>query len=348
MGQKREIVRAYVSKGLKVNDACNIAQINKSSYYYINTGTRKGKLASENTYTIDGKIVSNEELVDQINGILSVPFIDYGYRRVTHALKNNGYVVNHKKVYRLMKEAGLLYKDRKITSNEAQTYVKYTCPEVNNVFEILEMDIKYIYIAGEKRTAYLLTIIDVASRFVIAWSLAYQMKSPKVAELLTECLNHPLVQLVLNTGKVKIKIRTDNGPQFIAALIKEVTEKLGFDKENIRKGTPEQNAHIESFHSTLEKLIGAFEFDDLDDAQTTLEQFYYTYNYKRIMKSILYKTPAEIIDLWLKDEVEIKRIKGKIKFFYRKETEQNPVSSPLKCFSNHKNMVQNNIFINSY
>ena len=347
MGQKREIVRSFVAQGLKVIDACSIAHIKKSSYYYVNTGTRKGKLPSEVTNTVDGKVISNEQVVKEIESILSEPFIDYGYHRTTHALKNEGYIINHKKVFRLMKQAGFLH-NFKITSGVAQTYVKYTCPNVEHVFELLEMDIKYIYIAGERRNAMLLSLIDVASRFVVAWRISYQMKSNQVAKLLAKCKEHPLVQRVLETGKVRIKIRTDNGPQFISRAIKQATTDLDFDKENIRKATPEQNAHIESFHHTLQKLIGGYEFDDLEHAQITFEQFYHTYNYKRIMKSILHQTPAKIIELWLENKVEIRRVKGEIRFFYRKEAELNPASSPLKFFSNDKITGQNNNFTNPY
>ncbi len=347
MGQKKEIVRFFVGQGLKVQDACNIAQIKKSSYYYANKGVRKGKLPSENTYTVENKMISNQQVVKEIENILSEPFIDYGYQRTTKALRNEGYIINQKKVYRLMKQAGILHKF-KITTGVAQTYVKYTCPKVDHVFEIMEMDIKFIYIAGERRNAMLLSIIDVASRFIPMWKLSYQMKSNQVAKLLAECKEHPLVQRVLNTGKVKIKIRTDNGPQFISGVIKQATNDLNFDKENIRKATPQQNAHIESFHNTLQKLTGAFEFNDLEHAQSTLEQFYHTYNYKRIMKSILYQTPAKIIELWLEQKVEIRIEKGKIKFFNRKETGKNPVSSPLKYFSNYKIIEQNNNFTNPY
>lgn len=45
------------------------------------------------------------------------------------------------------------------------------------------------------------------------------------------------------------KLRTDNGPQFIARKFQEICEKLGIIHEGIPVKTPDLNAHIEAFHS---------------------------------------------------------------------------------------------------
>jgi transposase InsO family protein len=302
---------------LPVSVCCKISEINKSTYYYKSNGKRVGKLPSQSTYHADGHWVSNASLLEEIHAILQLEFIDYGYRNVAEELKNRGYLINKKKVYRLMKASHLLHRSRKSSLVQRQ-FVKITSPDFKRPFEIFEMDIKYVYLEEEKRNSYLLTILDVASRYVPVWNLSYTMKSEQVGMLLKQLTEHPLTSVLNPVKELKMIIRTDNGPQFISWETQKIIEQLELKKENIRKGTPQQNGHIESFHSTLQKLvIDRYDLSTLTEAKAVLGRFYETYNEKRIMKSILYKSPKKIIELWQDQKLGIKREQGKSKFFLR-------------------------------
>lgn len=52
--------------------------------------------------------MANAEVVDKIKTILSGEFVCYGYKKITMQLKQNDFIINHKKVYRLMDENSLL------------------------------------------------------------------------------------------------------------------------------------------------------------------------------------------------------------------------------------------------
>jgi putative transposase len=53
--------------------------------------------------------IDNSQVIEQVKEVLSAPFQDYwGYHNITAELRETGYLINHKKVYRLMKEARLL------------------------------------------------------------------------------------------------------------------------------------------------------------------------------------------------------------------------------------------------
>ena len=120
------------------------------------------------------------------------------------------------------------------------------------------------------------------------------MKSRQVIQALEEFKSHELTRKVLHGNPFKIMIRTDNGPQFISQELLSGINLLDLQKENIRKGTPQQNGHIESFHSTLQKLVcSQHEFESEPHAQSILSQFYYVYNHVRIMKEILYQSPQK-------------------------------------------------------
>lgn len=60
----------------------------------------------------DGELVENTEVVNQVEIILQQEFCCCGYKNVWDELKDLGYMINHKKVYRLMKINHLLFNRR--------------------------------------------------------------------------------------------------------------------------------------------------------------------------------------------------------------------------------------------
>ncbi|MFV0388969.1 MAG: transposase [Pyrinomonadaceae bacterium] len=96
-----------------------------------------------------------------IEKVLPKEFADYGYLKVTHWLRQEkGYLVNPKKIYRLMAEHDLLnrFVPRK---RRKRNWVKDLLPNAVEAFDYIEFDIKYVYVAGLGRNALVLTLIDV-------------------------------------------------------------------------------------------------------------------------------------------------------------------------------------------
>lgn len=326
MEQRKEIVRKYVSKGLSIFKAVRITQISKSSYYYKPLGTNKGKRPPG--YTIKNEqLVLDSEVINRIEAILTADeFIDYGYHRMTAVLKKEGFRINHKKVYRLMKSRKLLFPPIKAGKLVQRGFIQYTVPKYEHPFATLEMDIKYIYIHGQRRNAYLLTLLDTFTRIALEWRLDFCMKSKQVAELLQKASKNNLIAPY--QGSSKLMIRSDNGSQFIAKILAEKINDLPFKREFIHPATPQENAHIESFHNTLSKLvINKYEFENIDDARKVLSHFFEVYNNKRIMKSILYCSPVEFLKEWEKGKVQIKKINQKHIFFRERQLEDPAVLS---------------------
>lgn len=315
MEQRKEMIRHFVFQGLSVVKAAAVAGVSKSSYYFKPTGGKKGNKPS--SFTVKDEIpLPDQEVKARIKDILSEEYIDYGYHRTTTLLQREGYKIGDKKVYRLMKEEKLLYSAIKAGRSLKREFVKYTVPKLEAPFKTLEMDIKYFKIDRLGKFAYLLTLIDPFTRIAVEWRLDFTMKSYQVAELVKRAIQRLCLQ---NWMVDKIVIRTDNGPQFISTILSEGIKDLPVKQEFIRPGTPQQNAHIESFHNTLENLIVKRNyFYSLDEATEVLKLFYDTYNKKRIMHSILGFAPEEFLQLWKLNLVEIKRDKNnKEKFFIR-------------------------------
>ncbi len=85
------------------------SSLQSSSYYYKATGGTKGIRPSTHSVNKDGEIFENKVVIAEIETTLQQEFCCYGYRNMTGELKEKGWIINHKKVYRLMKEHKLLY-----------------------------------------------------------------------------------------------------------------------------------------------------------------------------------------------------------------------------------------------
>ena len=113
-----------------------------SVYYYREKSGRKGCLTSKQTLHYEHGNVSNEVVVELIEKILSKPFQDYwGYHNITAELRELGYRINHKKVYRLMKEAKLLKPSARLRPEKVvRKFVKFRKVITQRPLECVEMD----------------------------------------------------------------------------------------------------------------------------------------------------------------------------------------------------------------
>lgn len=335
MGEKKEIVRQYVARGLTVCTATDIAGIKKSTYYYYSKGGSRGKQPSTHTYNCFAGNVSNEVVVSDIIRLISSDYNDYGYQTVTVLLKQQGYVINHKKVRRIMRDNHLLH-PKVVNHNPGEkTFIKFNVPPLEGPFTTIEADIKYVYIHGAQRNAFLLSFLCTFCRCNPVWALEYAMKSSQVIELVKDLIAHSVVKENINPQKTVIKIRTDNGPQFVAKKLAEALKSMGIAHEFIEPGTPQQNGHIESFHSTVSRLVcNRHVFEDLNHAQEEFSEFFDAYNNTRVMSSLLYYPPVSFLNLWKSGKVGIKKDKKKreIFFFREKPTPKPGFGLPAEAF----------------
>ena len=141
-------MKEYEGCGVSVTELLKTAGLAKSTYFYKQKHGKPGRKASARTQKKDGTTVSNSEIAENIAETLDHPFVDYGYLKVTHVLRDRyGVIINPKKVYRLMKEEGLLQKKQR-----KEKVVKQRADgrkvDVHRPFEKIEIDIKYIYVAA--------------------------------------------------------------------------------------------------------------------------------------------------------------------------------------------------------
>ena len=103
-------------------------------------------------------------VVKDIEQTLEGEFCCYEYKNIRSCLKDAGYIINAKKVFRLMKEHNLLYNNKIDPEKSPCKFVKFRKIATTRPMDYMCMEIKYVYIHGSKRNALLLVIIDVHSR----------------------------------------------------------------------------------------------------------------------------------------------------------------------------------------
>lgn len=266
----------------------------QSSYYYKASNKRKGAKPSSYTIHKTKGLIDENRVVTEIKSILSHEFIDCGYHIMTGYLKKAGYIINHKKVYRIMEQNGLLKANARISRNPGgKKYVRYRKVNTSHPMQCLEMDIKMVWIPNKGKNAYLLSVIDVHTRKILGYKFDWNMKQDAVIELLSEIIE-------IYGIATEMIIRSDNGSQFIANSVREYIALVGIDQEFTHVATPEENAHIESYHGTLKRdIFDRFDYNNFGQIQQIIKRYVKFYNQERLHGKIGKVTPDS---KWEKDQ----------------------------------------------
>lgn len=299
------MAQSCINLGITKHLGLKICEISRSSFYYKPKLEAKkvGRLFSKTTQKTTGGYDDNELVIEHIKTLLAEPFVDYGYLKVTYFLRDEkNYIINPKKVYRLMHANSLLCTEKGSREFTKRQWVKELVPKPIKEFTYFEFDIKYIYIQGKKNNAQVLTVIDVFSRWNMGHIIKWNIRQEDVIILFDKIFeNYDLPD--------SFYVRNDNGSQFIADLVQQYFQDKNVIQEFTKPATPEQNAHIESYHSIMESVVcKRYEFEDLNDAILTMNQFREFYNFKRIHSGVKYKSPYRFL---LNRGIDMKKLKLK-------------------------------------
>jgi transposase InsO family protein len=285
-----EVAKKHIDAGYKTAKVLKTCNLSPSQWYYkpVDNPSRAGRRASKMTLC-DGLWVDENQVIADMKELFSGEFVDYGYLKTTAWLKSEkGYQINKKKVYRIMKDNRFLLR-RRGASKTHRKWVKELVPQPDEPFAYLEFDIKDIFIHGQQRNAKLLTILDVLTRFNLGHILQFSVKKHDVAALFRYIKDtFPLAD--------GVTVRSDNGSQFISHLVRETLEELTINHEFTLPATPEQNAHIEAYHSVLQSAVcKRQEFINLKEAKATMDRFREFYNFKRLHSALGYRPPISLL-----------------------------------------------------
>ncbi len=306
-----------MSDGLKRDTCLSITGLTKNQFYYVSKGTKPGRRPSDVTIwrdplTLIKYRVDNADIVQKIVEIKLNPDLANWYRLITVTLQILGYYINHKKVYRLMLEYILLEKPRKRTGRE---FVKYRRVAPHKPLEVIEMDIKYVWIYGKRKYAFILTVIDTFTRYVLHWDVGFTMKSPQVKAVWEYVITNYLQPAGILKKGLDVEIRNDNGKQFNSNLVIDFFKENHLNQVFTHPYTPEENGHIESFHNTLGKALSKDQFTSLEMLEKRLKKFYTCYNNQRSHSSLKGIAPSKFWALYELNKIQVIPLeKRKIRF----------------------------------
>jgi len=208
----------------------------------------------------------------------------YGYRRITGLLRLDGWHVNHKRVERIWRREGLKVpkkqpKRGRLWLNDGSCVRRR--PECRNhvwAYDFVQDR------THDGKTFRILTVINEYTRECLALKVARKLKSVDVLETLAD--------LFILKG-IPDYIRSDNGPEFTAVMLREWLPKTGVKTLFIEPGSPWENGYNESFNGKFrDELLNGEIFYTLKEAKVLIEQWRKTYNTIRLHSSLGYRPPA--------------------------------------------------------
>lgn len=256
---------------LSVRKQCELVQVPRSGYYY----------ESKRQVGQDGL------LMNEIRDIwLKRPY--YGYQRITRQLRKRGHDVNRKRVHRLMQQMQLqaIYpKPRLSLSHSDHKVFPYLLNGlvINRPNQVWMTDITYIRLP--KGMVYLVALIDVYSRYVVAWELSNSLETGFCLSMLETALQHHKPEI----------LNSDQGCQFTSGAWIQSAEQADIQISMDGKGRCLDNVYIERFWRSLK-------YEDLyvnppqtvTEARQTIAQYIAFYNQERPHQSLQYQVPADL------------------------------------------------------
>jgi putative transposase len=262
---------------------CELGQVSRAGFYRWQNGPP----------AIDDDLNLRDEMQR-----IAVEFPYYGWRRMKKELQDRGWVVNHKRVRRIMREDNLLcLRRRKFVVTTDSNHDRPVFPNLAGELELSGLNQLWVaditYIRLELEFVYLAVVLDAFSRRVIGWALDRSLED----ELTLAALRMALRERQPAPGLVH---HSDRGVQYASNNYTDLLKQHQVQISMSRKGNPYDNATCESFMKTLKyEEVHRQEYRDLGEARSCIQRFLEkVYNQKRLHSALGYCSPVKFEQSW--------------------------------------------------
>ena len=262
---------------LSIESMCRLARVSRAGFY------RHWKQRQPRT--------EETELRARLQQIVLAHRRNYGYRRVTRELHNQGWAVNHKRVARLMAEDNLLcLRKRRFvattdSSHDLRVYLNLASRmELSGINQLWVADLTYIRLAEE--FLYLALVLDAFSRLVVGWALDQQLDAGVAVAALRQAID-------LRQPPPGLVHHSDRGVQYACHAYVELLREHGIQPSMSRAANPYDNARCESFIKTLkQEEIYTRQYRDRAHLEAHIGEFIERYyNRRRLHSALDYRSP---------------------------------------------------------
>ena len=260
-----------------VQKACQLLDYPRSSYYYA------------------PRVKEEDQRLKQAIQTEAGEWPTYGYRRITAQLNRQGWQVNHKRVYRFMRQMGIQRVNKaqkRATTNSQHPYPRY--PNLLQDLVITHPDQVWVsditYIRLGRGFVYLAVIMDLFTRCIRGWHLSRSLGQQLTLVALQKALkeNSPHIH------------HSDQGWQYAASEYVDTLLKAHVKISMAEVGEPTQNGYAERLIRTIkEEEVYLSEYEDFHDCYQNMDRFLNdVYIHQRIHSSLGYLTPVEFEYNW--------------------------------------------------
>jgi putative transposase len=279
-------VDAQKAAGFPVAAACKAAEVTRSAYY---AWTARRALSPS--------VAERDEarLVGEIRRIHARSHGTYGAPRITAELRRRGWSANHKRIERLMRQHGIVgYRPRRRRSLTRQDRAAPPAPDLlGRLFDPDQLDVAWCgdvtYIPTDEGWLYLASVIDLASRHL----LGYSMGAHHDARLGTDALQ----AAVATRGRKRMPdtiFHTDRGAEYTSSTCIDAYTRLGLRRSMSRTGSCLHNAVAESWFASLKvELVERQHYRTRAEARAAIFRWIAWYNRYRLHSTNDYLPPIE-------------------------------------------------------
>jgi putative transposase len=266
--------------------ACDAAGVSTSAYYAWAARRDHGPSPTES---------DEADLLAEIRAIHTESKGTYGSPRVTAELGRRGWTVNHKRVERLMADHGIVgHRPRRRRNLTKADVAAPPAPDLlGRLFDPDWPDVAWCgdltYIPTDEGWLYLASVLDLASRRLVGWS----MGTHHDAGLVTAALNAAVAARGRQQMDATI-FHTDRGSEYTSAACIDACERLGLRRSMGRTGSCLDNAVAESFFATLKvELVDRCHYRTRAEARASIFRWIAWYNRGRLHSTNNYLSPLE-------------------------------------------------------